>query len=70
MNPFLSLRDYEEFIYSVKQSYQSIQRSTLVVVQRGRRAAVLVGEIAFVHDYRITVKEQLTLDIGSTTIDD
>jgi len=47
VNPFQSLRDYEEYIYTLKQHFPSIQRSTLIVVQRGRRVAVLQGELTF-----------------------
>jgi len=53
MNPFQSLRDYEEFVYTLHQKYPGIQRSTLVVSQRGKRVAVLQGEISFTGDYRI-----------------
>ncbi|MEA3309783.1 MAG: hypothetical protein U9Q70_09775 [Chloroflexota bacterium] len=45
MNPFQSLRDYEEYVYTLQQHFPAIQRSTLVVVQRGKRVAVLQGEL-------------------------
>lgn len=47
MNPFQSLRDYEEYVYTLKQNFPSIERSTLVIIKRGKRTAVLQGEIAF-----------------------
>lgn len=62
MNPIRSLRDYEEFIYTLHQQYPSIQRSTLIVVQRGKRIAFIQGEIAFDEGFRIAVRERLSID--------
>jgi hypothetical protein len=69
VNPFQSLRDYEEYVYTLKQRFPSIQRSTLVVVQRGKRVAVLQGELTFAQGYRITIKERLSFDVGSVEIE-
>lgn len=69
MNPFQSLRDYEEYVYTLRQHFSSIQRSTLVIVQRGRRVAVLQGELTFAQGYRITVRERLSFDTGSVQIE-
>jgi hypothetical protein len=69
VNPFQSLRDYEEFIYTLKQLYPTIQRSTLVVVPRGKRVAVLRGELTFVHGFRITIQERLSFDFGAVVIE-
>ncbi|MDM8517704.1 hypothetical protein QUF76_16020 [Desulfobacterales bacterium HSG16] len=41
MNPFRSLRDYEEFVYTVRQIFPSVKNSDLVVIPRGRLTAVL-----------------------------
>jgi len=49
MNPFQSLRDYEEFVYTLRQRFSIIDASTLVVARRGKRTATLQGEIA--HSY-------------------
>ncbi|MCD4737719.1 MAG: DUF6516 family protein [Anaerolineae bacterium] len=62
MNPFQSLRDYEEYVYTLQQHFPAIQRSTLVVVQRGKRVAVLQGELTFAQGYRITIRERLSFD--------
>ena len=70
MNPFQSLRDYEEFVYTLKQRFPSVQRSTLVVVQRGKRMATLQGEITLAQGYRITLKERLSFDEGPVVIED
>ncbi|MBT9149251.1 MAG: hypothetical protein DDT28_00673 [Dehalococcoidia bacterium] len=70
MNPFQSLRDYEEFVYTLRQQFPSIQGSALVIVQRGKRMATLQGEITFAQGYRITLKERLSLDEGPVVIED
>ena len=64
MNPFRSLRDYEEFIYTLAQQFLSVSYSTLVVVHRSARMATVSGEIAFSGGYRLVVKERLTFDTG------
>ncbi|MEW6619030.1 MAG: DUF6516 family protein [bacterium] len=70
MNPFQSLHDYEEFIYTLRQCFPSVQRSTLIIVQHGKRTATLQGEIAFTQGYRITLKERLSFDEGPVVIED
>ena len=47
MTPFQSLRDYEEFIYTLKNLNPVIKSSTLVVIQRGKRMAILQGDVTF-----------------------
>lgn len=69
MNPFQSLRDYEESAYSLASRYSSIASSTLVIYRRGARIAVLKGEIRFHHGYRLVVHERLSLDTGAVLID-
>jgi len=64
VNPFRSLRDYEEFIYTLAQQFLSVSYSTLVVVHRSARMATVSGEIAFSGGYRLVVKERLTFDTG------
>ena len=69
MNPFQSLHDYETFVYTLKQRYLAIRRSTLVIVPQGRGTAVLKGELTFLDGYRITLWEQLTIDTSAVVID-
>lgn len=69
MNPFQSLRDYEEFAYTLRERFPAIERSTLVVIPRGKRVAVVQGEITFAKGYRITVKERLSFDSDSVVIE-
>ena len=69
MNPFQSLREYEEYVYTLKQIYPSIHRSTLTVIRRGKRLAVLKGELTFAQGYRITILERLSFDSGEVEIE-
>lgn len=69
MSPFQSLRDYEEFIYTLKRRFPAIRRSTLVVVPRGRQMAIVQGELMFAHGYRLTIKERLSFDDGPVVIE-
>ena len=69
MSPFQSLRNYEEFIYTLKQRRPSIQSSTLIVVQRGKRTAIVQGEITFTKGYRIMLKERLSFDNEQVVIE-
>lgn len=64
MNQFRSLRDYEEFVYTLPQQAPSIVSSTLIVARRGARMVTVVGEIAFRGGYHLVVKERLTFDAG------
>ncbi len=64
MNLYQSLRDYEEFIYTLPQQFASIAHSTLVVVRRGARMVTVSGEIIFPESCRLVVKERLTSDAG------
>lgn len=63
-----SLREYENFVYTLIQRFPRILYSTLVVAQRGRSLAELKGEIAFNGRYRLVVYERLTWDNGPLTI--
>jgi len=70
MNPFQSLSDYEEFVYTLVQRFPDVLGYTLIVVRRGKRMATLQGEITFLQGYRITLKERLSFDEGSVVIED
>ncbi len=59
MNLLETLLAYERFIYTLQDSYPSIQRSTLVVVRRGPLTAHLMGRIEFVGNVILVVDERL-----------
>jgi hypothetical protein len=69
MNPFTSLRDYESFIYTLRQNFSCVKSSNLVLIQRGRRTAVLRGEIIFDANYRIVLLERLSFDDNMLVIE-
>jgi len=64
MSRFLSLPEYEQFIYNLLQDFPAILRSTLVLVKRGRYFAEVGGELAFANDHRLVVYERLRWDDG------
>jgi hypothetical protein len=69
MKPFQSIRDYEEFIYSIKQRFPSIRNSSLIVIRRGTRTAIVQGEIYLSNGYRIAVKERISFDNDQVIIE-
>jgi len=69
VNPFQSLRDYEEFVYTLQQGFPSIKSSNLVVIRRGQRVAILQGELTFAHGYRLVIKERLSYDADTVVIE-
>ena len=68
MNPFRSLRDYEEYVYSLASHYSAITRSTLTVQRRGRMFAELRGEVLLANGRRLIVYERLAWDTGPLAI--
>jgi hypothetical protein len=62
VSPFQSLRDYEEVVYTLQQSFPAIKSSSLVVIQRGKRVAILQGELIFAYGYRLVIRERLFYD--------
>lgn len=69
MSPFQSLREYEQFIYTLEQQFNTIQSSTLVVAQRGRYYAELTGELFFADDHRLSIYERLAWDEAEIQIE-
>ena len=69
MNPFTSLREYERFVYTVRQSFPSVRSSNLVLIRRGRRTAILRGELIFGCGYRLSVRERLSSDNDTAEIE-
>jgi len=69
VTPFQSLRDYEEFIYTLQQGFPIIKNSSLVVIRRGQRVAILQGELVFAHGYRLVIKERLSYEIDTVVIE-
>ena len=68
MNNFLSLHDYEAFIYGLPQKYPLLIYSTLLIAQRGVGTAVVNGDAIFSGGIRLSINEQLMLDDGAWRI--
>lgn len=64
MTPFLSLPDYERFIYSLQQRYPLVRRSTLVVVRLGPVTVIIRGEIELPQGIRLVYVNKLLLSRG------
>jgi len=69
MAPFRSLRDYEKFVYTLRQRFPSIVRSTLTVIRRGKYRAEVMGELLFAAGIRLSVYEYITWDEGPVVIE-
>lgn len=69
MNPFQSFHNYEEFMYTLKERHSSIKSSTVIIVQRGKRTAIVQGEITLEKAFRITVKKRLSFDNNQVVIE-
>jgi len=70
MNPFQSLHSYEEYVYQIQRQHPAIRYSTLVIVQRGRRVALLQGELGFRNGLRLVIRERLSFDADVLLIED
>lgn len=57
VNHFQSLHSYEDFIYNLSNLYPPVLSSTLVVVRRSAKQAMIAGEVLFNDAYRLTVSE-------------
>ncbi len=57
--PFRTVEDYELFLYTLKDQFPSIRRSTVTLVRRGTTLARVVGELYFDHDVRLVIRERL-----------
>ena len=57
MNPFLSLPEYEQFVYTLQQQYPAVLRSTLTIARQVRGLARLTGELHFINGYRLVISE-------------
>ncbi len=69
MNPFKSLRDYEKFVYGLHNTFPSVKSSSLVVIPRGKRTAVLRGQLVFQDGYRLMIQERLSFDADEVLIE-
>jgi hypothetical protein len=69
VNPFQSLREYEEYVYGLSHGSALIESSSLVVVRRGALRVIVHGELRLRGGYRLVIEEHLTLEHGPLRID-
>lgn len=58
------LPDYERLVYTLRQTYPSIKRSTLVIIRHGPAFAQLSGSLEFSNDVILRVWEDLNFARG------
>ena len=68
-NPFRTLEDYELFLYTLPERFQSIRQSTVTLVRRGASLARVAGEIHFDGAFRLVVVERIVADRTPAVID-
>lgn len=66
---FRTIEDYELFIYSLTEQFQSIRRSTLVLARRGATLSRVAGELGFDLGFHLVVRERLVYDRRPLLID-
>ena len=54
-----SVKAYEDYIYSIQQTFPAIKVSTLVLKRQGRTIAMLAGELLFDREIRLFVRERI-----------
>lgn len=70
MNHYVqSVEDYELYLYTLGEKFQSIKHSTLVLVRLGASLARVTGEIHFDLGYRLIVRERLLYHCSPILID-
>lgn len=67
MNPYQSLAEYERLIYTLPAAFPSITRSSLTIIRRGAKTALLTGDLD-VGGYRMVVREKLSFADGAFRI--
>lgn len=61
-DPLRSLADYELFLYTLPDTFLSIQLSSLALVRRGATLARVAGELHFARQMRLLIRERLVFD--------
>jgi hypothetical protein len=66
---FRTPEDYELFIYTLANRFESIHHSTLALVRRGTSLGRIAGELHFGHGFRLIVRERILFDRLPLVID-
>lgn len=62
LDTLLTRAEYEEFIYTIRESYPAIKTTTLVVIMIAAQHAVVTGALFFADDVRLEVTEAISFD--------
>ena len=68
-HPLRTVEDYELFIYTLREQFQSILQSTVTFVRSGASLGRVAGEIHFDCGFRLVVRERLVFDRLPVVID-
>lgn len=68
--PFRTPADYELFLYTLTEQFESIRHSTVVFIRRGASLARVSGEIFFDQDLRLVIRERILYDRLPAVIDE
>jgi hypothetical protein len=58
-DPLRTPEDYELFLYTLKEQFSSVRRSTVTFIRRGATLALVTGELYFDNDVRLVIRERL-----------
>jgi hypothetical protein len=58
-DPLRTPEDYELFLYTLTERFQSVRRSTVTFARRGGSLARVAGELYFEQDIRLVVRERV-----------
>ena len=68
-NPLRTPEDYELFLYTLREQFPSVRRSTITFVRRGVTLARVAGELGFDYGIRLAVRERLVYQRLPVVID-
>jgi len=68
-SPLRTSEDYELFLYTLPDQFESIRNSTVTFVRRGNSLARVYGEITFNHGIRLLILERILFDRLPAVID-
>lgn len=68
-SPLRTPEDYELFLYTLQDQFESIRSSTVTFVRRGNSLARVSGEVDFDHDIRLVIIERILFNRLPAVID-
>ena len=69
-NPLRSRQEYEQFLYTLSESFLSVQSSKIVFIPKSARFGLVKGEVYFEQGFRLLIKEWLTFSHLPNVISD